>query len=116
VGTTLDWAAAIRTALSCGHFQVAGHEQIGTVDAIKLVSAKVDGPYTATVWVDPSTYLPVRLNWNWLDPRGQGPGTLTGDFRWVQPTQASLGALQAAVPAGFRQVHAGGLPVPGLNL
>jgi hypothetical protein len=116
VGTTLDWAAAIRTALSCGHFQVAGHEQVGTVNAIKLVSAKVNAPYTATVWVDPSTYLPVRLTWNWLDPRGQGPGTLTGDFRWVQPTQASLGALQAAVPAGFRQVHAGGLPVPGLNL
>jgi hypothetical protein len=116
VGTTLDWAAAIRTALSCGHFQVAGHEQIGTVDAIKLVSAKVNGPYTATVWVDPSTYLPVRLTWNWLDPRAQGPGMLTGDFRWVQPTQASLGALQVTVPAGFKQVHAGGLPVPGLNL
>jgi hypothetical protein len=116
VGTTLDWAAAIRTALSCGHFQLAGHEQVGTVNAIKLVSAKVNGPYTATVWVDPSTYLPVRLTWNWLDPRAQGPGTLTGDFRWVQPTQANLGALQVAVPDGFKQVNAGGLPVPGLNL
>jgi hypothetical protein len=116
VGTTLDWAAAIRTALSCGHFQVAGHEQVGPVNAIKLVSAKVNGPYKETLWVDPSTYLPVRVTWNWLDPRAQGPGTLTGDFRWVQPTQANLGALQVAVPDGFRQVHAGGLPVPGINL
>jgi hypothetical protein len=116
VGTTLDWAAAIRTALSCGHFQLAGHEQVGSVNAIKLVSAKVNGPYTATVWVDPSTYLPVRLTWNWLDPRAQGPGTLTGDFRWVQPTQASLGALQVKIPDGFRPVQAGGLPVPGINL
>jgi hypothetical protein len=116
VGTTLDWAAAIRTALSCGHFQLAGHEQVGSVNAIKLVSAKVNGPYTATVWVDPSTYLPVRLTWNWLDPRAPGPGTLTGDFRWVQPTQASLGALQVKIPDGFRPVHAGGLPVPGINL
>jgi hypothetical protein len=116
VGTTLDWAAAIRTALSCGHFQLAGHEQAGSVDAIKLVSAKVNGPYTATVWVDPSTYLPVRLTWNWLDPRAQGPGTLTGDFRWVQPTQASLGALQVKIPDGFQPVQAGGLPVPGINL
>jgi hypothetical protein len=116
VGTTLDWAAAIRTALSCGHFQLAGHEQIGTVNAVKLVSAKVDGPYTATVWVDPSTYLPVRLTWNWLDPRGQGPGTLTGDFRWVQPTQDNLGALKVTVPDGFSQAASGGLPVPGLNL
>ena len=116
VGTTLDWAAAIRTALSCGHFQLAGHEQMGGVDAIKLVSTKVNGPYTATAWVDPSTYLPVRVTWNWLDPRAQGPGTLTGDFRWVQPTQASLGALQVKIPAGFRPVQTGGLPVPGINL
>jgi hypothetical protein len=116
VGTTLDWAAAIRTALSCGHFRLAGHEQIGTVNAIKLVSAKVDGPYTAAVWVDPSTYLPVQLTWNWLDPRAQGPGTLTGDFRWVQPTQGNLGALKVTVPGGFSQAAAGGLPVPGLNL
>jgi hypothetical protein len=116
VGTTLDWAAAIRTALSCGHFQLAGHEQIGTVDAIKLVSAQVNGPYTETLWVDPATYLPVRLTWNWLDPRAQGPGTLTGDFQWVQPTQANLGALQVKVPDGFGQQHSGGLPVPGLNL
>jgi hypothetical protein len=116
VGTTLDWAAAIRTALSCGHFQMAGHEQIGTVNAIKLVSAKVDGPYTETLWVDPQTYLPIRLTWHWLDQRAQGPGTLTGDFRWVQPTQANLGALRVTAPAGFKQVHSGGLPVPGLNL
>ncbi len=116
VGTTLDWAAAIRTALSCGHFRLAGHEQVGGVDAIKLVSTKVNGPYTATAWVDPSTYLPVRVTWNWLDPRAQGPGTLTGDFRWVQPTQANLGALRVTVPAGFKQVQSGGLPVPGINL
>jgi hypothetical protein len=116
VGTTLDWAAQIRTALSCGHFQMAGHEQVGPTDAIKLVSAKVNGPYTVTLWVDPSTYLPVRLIWNWLDPRAQGPGTLTGDFQWVKPTQENLGALQVAVPDGFTQKHSGGLPVPGINL
>jgi hypothetical protein len=116
VGTTLDWAAAIRTALSCGHFQLAGHEQIGTADAVKLVSVKVNGPYTVTLWVDPSTYLPVRLIWNWLDPRAQGPGTLTGDFRWVKPTQDNLGALRVPVPSGFTQAAKGGLPVPGINL
>jgi hypothetical protein len=116
VGTTLNWAAQIRAALSCGHFQLAGHEQIGTADAIKLVSVKTDGPYTVTLWVDPSTYLPVRLVWNWLDPRAQGPGTLTGDFQWVQPTQENLGALKVPVPNGFTQAHSGGLPVPGINL
>jgi len=116
VGTTLDWAAAIRTALSCGHFQLAGHEQLGTADAVKLVSVKTNGPYTVTLWVDPSTYLPMRLIWNWLDPRAQGPGTLTGDFQWVKPTQDNLGALRVPVPSGFTQAAKGGLPVPGINL
>jgi hypothetical protein len=116
VGTTLDWAAEIRTALSCGHFQLAGHEQIGTADAVKLVSVKVNGPYTVTLWVDPSTYLPVRLIWNWLDPRAQGPGTLTGDFQWVKLTQDNLSALRVPVPSGFTQAAKGGLPVPGINL
>jgi len=116
VGTTMDWAAQIRTALSCGHFQLAGHEQIGTADAVKLVSVKTNGPYTVTLWVDPSTYLPVRLIWNWLDPRAQGPGTLTGDFQWVKPTPDSLGTLRVPVPSGFTQAAKGGLPVPGINL
>jgi hypothetical protein len=116
VGTTLDWAAEIRTALSCGHFQLAGHERIGAADAVKLVSVKTDGPYTVTLWVDPSTYLPVRLVWNWLDPRAQGPGTLTGDFQWVKPTQDNLAALRVPVPSGFTQAAKGGLPVPGINL
>jgi hypothetical protein len=116
VGTTLDWAAQIRTALSCGHFQLAGHERVGPADAVKLVSVKTDGPYTVTLWVDPSTYLPVRLIWNWLDPRAQGPGTLTGDFQWVKPTQDNLGTLRVPVPSGFTQAAKGGLPVPGINL
>lgn len=78
--------------------------------------AKVNGPYTETLWVDPSTYLPVRVFWNWLDPRAQGPGTLTGDFRWVKPTQDNLALLRVPVPSGFTQKHSGGLPVPGINL
>jgi hypothetical protein len=66
--------------------------------------------------VDPSTYPPVRVFWNWLDPRAQGPGTLTGDFRWVKPTQDNLALLRVPVPSGFTQKHSGGLPVPGINL
>ena len=116
VGTTVDWPAEIRAALSCGHYRLAGHEQLGPADTIKLVSDQVNGPYTETLWVDPSTYLPMRLTWHWLDRRAQGPGTLTGDFQWLQPTQANLGALQVTVPDGFRQEPSGGLPVPGFNL
>jgi Sigma-70 region 2 len=62
---------------------------------------------------DPEGYLRRTL---WLDQRAQGPGTLTGDFRWVQPSTENLAALRVTVPGGFRQAGTGGLPVPGLNL
>ena len=116
MGTTLDWAAAIRTALSCGHFQLAAR-QAGPVSAIKLVSAKVNGPYTETCLGGPVDLPAVRVSWNWLDPRAQGPGTLTGDFR-VGP--AELGQSRSTAGDGPGRVQAGathgGLPVPGINL
>lgn len=40
----MDWPAEIRAALSCGHYRLTGHDQTGTVHAIKLVSEK--GPHT----------------------------------------------------------------------
>lgn len=115
VGSTVDWPAEIRTALSCGHYRIAGQQQLGTARAIKLVSVKPDGPYSETLWVSPATYLPMRLTWHWLDQRGAGPGTLTGDFRWLRPTAANLANLRVTVPHGFRQEHSGGLPVPGMS-
>jgi hypothetical protein len=115
VGSTVDWPAVIRTALSCGHYRIAGQQQLGTARAIKLISVKPDGPYSETLWVSPATYLPMRLTWHWLDQRGAGPGTLTGDFRWLRPTAANLANLRVTVPHGFRQEHSGGLPVPGMS-
>jgi hypothetical protein len=114
VGSTVDWPAEIRAALSCGHYRIAGHQQIGTARAIKLVSVKPNGPYSETLWVNPATYLPMRLAWHWLDHRGEGPGTLTGDFRWLRPTAANLAVLRVTVPPGFQRDRTGGLPIPGM--
>ena len=54
-----------RTVVATGHSAAITLKRrslkIGPADAIKLVSVKVNGPYTVTLWVDPSTYLPVRL-------------------------------------------------------
>jgi hypothetical protein len=73
------------------------------VDAIKISvgSAKsnaLERGYLQSMrfvlWVDPSTYLPVRLR-------------MTGqqqDFRWLRPTAANLALAKLAVPAGFRRV------------
>ena len=115
VGSTVDWPAEIHAALSCGHYRIAGQQRLGTARATKLVSVKPDGPYSETLWVSPATYLPMRLTWHWLDHRGAGSGTLTGDFRWLHPTAANLRSLRVTVPPGFRQEHSGGLPVPGIS-
>lgn len=116
VGSPINWPAAIRAGLSCGHLRIAGHEQVGTVRAIKLVSVKVDGPYSVDLAVDPVSYLPLRMTWNWLDHRAQGPGSLSAAFTWARPTPANLGSLRVQVPGGFRHVHGNGLPVPGIGM
>lgn len=50
------------------------------------------------IWVDPSTYLPVR---DWSDIDG---GIDQVDFRWLRPTPTNLAALDVPVPPGFTQV------------
>jgi hypothetical protein len=47
-----------------------------------------------TLWVNPATYLPVRLKL----------GGLQTDFQWLSPTPAGLALLNMPVPAGFHQV------------
>ena len=116
VGSPINWPAEIRAGLSCGHLRIAGHEQVGTVRAIKLVSVKVNGPYSVNLAVDPVSYLPLRMAYNWLDHRARGPGRLTAAFTWARPTPANLGSLRVKVPGGFRHVHGSGLPVPGIGL
>lgn len=119
-----DFPRYIRTALACGAYRLAGHARIHGADTIGLrytgtyqaaggVVAESHGkPYTVpgsrgrvvrfhyTLYVDPVTYLPVRI-------AGMGPAGLTGDgfghedFRWLPPTKANRELLQVTIPAGY---------------
>jgi hypothetical protein len=60
------------------------------VDAIKMTGSAGQ----LTLWVNPTTYLPVRFT----------VGPLQNDFQWLRPTPANLALLRVPVPAGFRQV------------
>ena len=104
--TAANWRHIIETGLKCGAFTVAGRQRVDGVDAIKLAGHKTV-PDT-TIWVDPSTYLPVRLVSHEQAPRLAGNGTttvtLTVDFRWLAPTRANLAKLTAPIPAGFHKV------------
>jgi hypothetical protein len=78
---------------------VAGHQRIGGVNTIKIVAAeRHQGHYT--LWVNPSTYLPVRA----------GQFGLIAGFQWLAPTKPNLAALHVRVPDGFRKMHDPGLP------
>ena len=59
-----------------------------------------------TIWVDPSSYLPVRLTAQLqLNAGGNEKqnATLTIGFRWLPPTRANLKELTAPIPKGFRE-------------
>lgn len=96
-------AAAIRLEVSCGTLKADGTATIDGVTAIKLDATM---PHmTMTYWVNPATYLPVRITVT----RGPGIPAMQDDFQWLPPTAANLAKVNLPVPPpGFRQVPANG--------
>lgn len=82
---------------------------MGVVNALKLVSVqqqrqgKVLATLTRIIWVDPATYLPVRLTNQWTRPMVSVP--MRFDIRWLPPTSVNLAQLTVRIPPGFTQVH-----------
>jgi hypothetical protein len=103
-------AAGLRENLGCGALSIKGMQQVDGVNALKLVSVqrshlgpKTVGSITTTIWVDPATYLPVRLTSQWTRPLVSVPMRL--DFRWLPATSANLALLTVRIPPGFTQVR-----------
>jgi hypothetical protein len=84
------WPDFIRSQLSCGAYAVVGRQAVDGADALKISGNSGH----LTLWVNPATYLPVRLE----------TGGLQTDFQWLRPTPAHRAMLGMPVPAGFRQV------------
>jgi hypothetical protein len=107
--------ADIREALSHGKLTRDGTEDIDGVDTIKLVSvrnkpqASADANFlvATTLWVNPATYLPVRLQINTtvnLPDGHTSHAVFSSDVSWLPPTSANLADLRIPIPAGFTQV------------
>lgn len=88
------WAAFIGNELRCGGYRMDGRQRVDGIDAVKLTGGKA----LVTLWVNPATYLPVRVL------SALGGGRAQTDFRWLSPAQASPSRLSLRVPASFRQV------------
>jgi hypothetical protein len=104
-------ATALHTAVSCGSLTVAGRQTVDGTDAIKLTS-RTGSLIAETIWVNPDTYLPVRV----VVRSAYTPGLRqTADFTWLPPTAQNLAKLTVPVPGGFRQVSLGQAVTPNLN-
>jgi hypothetical protein len=90
---TGGWAGFIRNALGCGKLTSDGRQRVDGISTIKLAGIRSG----LTLWVNPATYLPVRLRSDF----GQASQT---DFRWLSPTLTRLDQLNLTIPAHFRQV------------
>ena len=112
--------ATILKALSCGLFALDGNQRIDGVDAIKLIMKPSPGlGLRETLWLDPSTYLPLRTSTASSGSHGQ-VSLLVADYRWLPPTAANLAALhaaihRAAIPSRFRMLPPADLPLAGFE-
>lgn len=124
-----NWATYIRQALSCGEFTIAGQAWINGTKIIKITGSMTEpdfwsGPHgknpetlraDATLYVDPSTYLPVRVIWknSIRAPDGKPRhGTVREDIRVLPPTPRNVAKASVTIPAGFRSVPSGSFGGP----
>lgn len=104
-----ELAEGIRGYLACGTLRYEGKQQVDGVNALKLVSVehqrqgKTVATLTTIIWVDPATFLPVRLTTQWTRPVVSLLDRF--DFRWLPPTSANLALLKVRIPPGFTQVR-----------
>ena len=119
---TSDWPAFIRATLACGAATVTRHVQIGGQETLKITGSPATiklPPDQAkayrekwlrarwTLYVNPKTYLPVRLSGSAYQYGGPAPSTRftsVTDMQWLRPTAANTAKTLVTIPAGFRQV------------
>ena len=112
----VDWTVYIRQALACGTFRVAGRGVVGGHKVIKITSWERRPSWlgrnalfvTATLYVDASTYMPLRATWINRSHTEAGftplSGTVRQDISLLPPTPRNVALATITVPAGFRKV------------
>jgi hypothetical protein len=87
----------LHQTIATGDFTVVGKTVIDGQTVLELTDHyKVDGEAgEQTVWVDPTTYLPVRTL---SDDAGN---TNQVDYQFLSPTPANMAKLQPIIPPGF---------------
>jgi hypothetical protein len=103
--TPAQQAAQLQAGVATGMVSLVGPTTIDGQNAVELEEGTVQAGMQY-VWVDPTTYLPIRE----LDTASGVSSTsdqgIRDDYEWLPATPANLQLLtaSAAIPAGFRQV------------
>lgn len=110
--SSAKYAALTRKALSCGQFRADGQQWINGVRALRLAGTPRllrqlrgdewgrNGPQAVTLWVNATTFLPVRVTVSGWKIPGK-----TINFSWLKPTPANQAMLSVKVPAGLHEVQ-----------
>lgn len=106
--------AQIRDAMNSGELTLVGREQVDGRDAWHLrtdVYRLGERHSTLDMWVDPETYLPMRIVSTDLLPK-LNPVTTT-DLTWLPRTDENLALLDVEVPDGYTYHDRPIVPEPG---
>ena len=95
-------ARELRAAVSCGSLTSAGRQRVDGIETIELTS-RPGSPASETIWVSPSTYLPVRVTVRLALGKLSGRQQ-TANITWLPATPQNLAKLTVPIPAGFRKV------------
>ncbi|HEY5015054.1 MAG TPA: hypothetical protein VIK61_20380, partial [Acidimicrobiia bacterium] len=97
--------AAVRSELANKTYVVVGHATIDGRDTLELRRADVP-EVVDTVWVDATSYLPVRSRL--ATPVGDGSATTTStvDYDFLPATPANVARLAPVVPPGYTRTDA----------
>ncbi|HEY1653327.1 MAG TPA: hypothetical protein VGG09_15690 [Acidimicrobiales bacterium] len=103
--TTHQPVSNIKALVADGLLRVVGYPTIEGQSTVELKS-NTRGATTLELWVNASTYLPVRsMNTSPTgDPNPGKTSTTVDRYSFLSPTQANLASLQVTVPAGFREI------------
>ncbi|MGW4214682.1 hypothetical protein ACWEIJ_42325 [Lentzea sp. NPDC004789] len=89
----------IQKAIKDGRITVTGPgDPVNGKQTVRLNVAAGKAEPATEMWVDATTYLPMR--WHWVQD-----GAATFDVTWLPPTPENLAQLKTQIPDGFTEVR-----------
>jgi hypothetical protein len=116
----VSWSQFINNTLRCGTASVTGHVRINGHETTQItgkpVTVRLSASYAKvvrekwatvrwTMYVNPKTYLPVRMYGSTQTYGGQAGNQVSSgvtNMTWLQPTPANIAKALVTIPTGFR--------------